>query len=81
MAEEIKLAHICVGLGRDCFVVPAYLSVVSVLELERELHQCVGDVSRGFIGDGELTLLFCAAFAGHRVNRRSRPWCGSSCPR
>jgi len=38
-AEEIELARILVGLGRDCFVVAADLVVVGVLKLERELHQ------------------------------------------
>jgi hypothetical protein len=41
----------------DCSMVAPDLGVVGVLELERELHQGVGDVSRGFIGDGELMLL------------------------
>ena len=65
LSEEIELTRILVGLGRDFLVVATYLDVVAVLELERELHQGVGDVGRGLIGDGELVLLFCAAFASH----------------
>src|SRR3974377_548552 len=76
--EEVERAWILVRLGRDCLVVTPDLCVVAVLELERELHQGVGDVSRGLIGDGELVLLFCSVFASHGVTRRSRPWCGSS---
>jgi len=67
LAEEIELARILAGLGRSFSVVAADLVVVGILELERELHQGVGDVGRGLIGDGELMLLFCAAFAGHRL--------------
>jgi hypothetical protein len=48
-------------------VVTPDLVVVGILKLKRELHQGVGDVGRGLIGDGELMLLFCAAFAGHRL--------------
>ena len=67
MAEEIELARIRVELGRDCLVVTPDLGVVGVLELECELHQGVGDVGRGLIGDGELVLLLCATFTGHRL--------------
>src|SRR5262245_22473382 len=35
------------------------------LEFEGELHECVGDVSGDFIGNGELVRLFCAGFARH----------------
>jgi hypothetical protein len=79
--EELKLTRISVGLGRDCLEVASDLDVVGVLELERELHQGVGDVGRRLVGDGELVLLLCAAFADHLVNRQSRLWYGSSCPR
>ena len=65
--EEIELARIRIELGRDCSVVTPDLVVVGILKLKRELHQGVGDVGRGLIGDGELMLLFCAAFAGHRL--------------
>ena len=37
------------------------------LKIERELHQGVGDVGHDLIGDGELMLLFCVAFAGQRL--------------
>ena len=67
LTEEIELARIRVGLGRDCLVVAPDLGVVVVLEVERELHQGVGDVGRSLVGNGELMLLFCAAFAGHRL--------------
>ena len=63
--EELKLTRISVGLGRDCLEVASDLDVVGVLELERELHQGVSDVSGGFIGEGELVLLLGAGFAGH----------------
>src|SRR5262245_41800700 len=36
------------------------------LEFEGELHECVGNVSGDFIGNGELVGLFCAGFARHR---------------
>jgi len=66
--KEIELARIVVGLvGGDCFVVATYLGIVAVLELNGELHQGVGNVGGGLIGDGELVLLFCAAFASHRL--------------
>src|SRR5215831_13866063 len=79
--EELELARIRVGRGRDCLVVTADLDVVVVLEVEGEVHERGGDVGGGLVGYGELVLLLCAAFAGHRVSRRSRPWCGSSCLR
>src|SRR5262245_64826714 len=47
--EEIELARIVVGLGRDWLVVTAYLGVVVCIEVEGELHQCLGDVSGDFI--------------------------------
>ena len=58
--EQVELARVLVRLGADGFVVAAYLSVVVCLEVEGELHQCLGDVGGGFIGDGELMLLLCA---------------------
>src|SRR5215813_10042868 len=67
LGEEIELAGIRDEPGRNCFVVATYLGVVVVLEVERELHQRVGDVGRRLVGDGELVFLFCAAFAGHRL--------------
>jgi len=57
---------VVVTLGADGLVVAAYLGVVVCLEVEGELHQCLGDVSSDFIGNGELIRLFCAGFARHR---------------
>src|SRR5215475_2274825 len=53
-AEEIELTGIVVRLGGDRLVVTTYLGVVVCLEVEGELHQCVGNVSGDFIGNGEL---------------------------
>ena len=63
--KEIELARIVIGLGRNRLIVATNLGVVAVLELDREPHQGVSDVSGGFIGEGELVLLFGAEFAGH----------------
>jgi hypothetical protein len=49
LAEEIELPRIHVGIGRDFAVVAPDLVVVGVLEVERELHQGVGDVGGGFV--------------------------------
>src|SRR5262249_22228673 len=76
-----ELPRIRGRVGGELLVVTPDLVVVGVLELEGELHQGVSDVGRGRIGDGEVVLLLCAPFAGHRVTQRSRPWCGSFCPR
>src|SRR3974377_1246017 len=66
--EELELARIVIGLGRNRLIVVTYLGVVVVLELERELHQRVGDVSDGLVGEGELVLLFGVVFAScHRA--------------
>ena len=65
--EELELAGIPLRLGRDCLEVAPDLDVVGVLKVERELHQRVGDVGSGLIGDGELMLLLCAAFTDHRL--------------
>src|SRR5262245_21827431 len=65
-AEEIELAGIVVRLGGDRLVVTTYLGVMVCLEFEGELHECVGNVSGDFIGNGELVGLFCAGFARHR---------------
>lgn len=59
-SEQVELARIVVGLGGNRLVVPADLGVVVVLELEGELHQRLGDVSGGFIGEVEFVRLFCA---------------------
>src|SRR5262249_3355406 len=64
-AEEIELAGIVVRLGGDRLVVTTYLGVMVCLEFEGELHECVGNVSGDFIGNGELVGLFCAGFARH----------------
>src|SRR5262249_2818547 len=66
--KEIELARIVLRLRCDRLVVATYLGVVGILELEREPHQGVGDVSDGFIGEGELVLLLGAVFAScHRA--------------
>ena len=65
--KEIELARIVIGLGHNRLIVATYLGVVVVLELEREPHQGVGDVSGGFVGEGELVFLFGAGFARYRL--------------
>jgi hypothetical protein len=52
VAEQVELPRAVVTFGRDGLVVTAYLGKVGRLELQGELHQGVGSVSRGFIGDG-----------------------------
>ena len=49
-AEQIELLVVRFGLER--FVVTADLSQVACLEFQGKLHQRVGDVGCGFIGDG-----------------------------
>jgi len=63
--KEIELARIVIGLGHNRLIVATYLGVVGILELEAQ--QDVGDVSGGFVGEGELVLLFGAGFARHRL--------------
>ena len=60
LREEFELARIVIGLWRNRLIVATNLGVVVVLELERELHQGVSDVSGGFIGEGEVVLLLGA---------------------
>ena len=48
------MAWVLVRPGSNRFVVATYLSVVAVLEVEGELHQGIGDVSGGLIGEGAL---------------------------
>jgi len=55
--KEIELARVVIGLGHNRLIVATYLGVVGILELEREAQQDVGDVSGGFVGEGELVLL------------------------
>ena len=50
--EQIKLARVVVGRGRDGLVMPAYLSEVGGLELQGEVHQRLGNIGGGFIGRG-----------------------------
>src|ERR1700693_1973386 len=73
-----------VTFWRDGLVVTAYLGEVARLELQGDLHQRVGNVSGGFIGDGVFGRLGCA-LARHRgrsgLTLPSRPSCGSSCLR
>jgi len=48
--------------------VATYLSVVAVFEVEGELHQGIGDVSGGLVGEGALVLLLGGVFASsHRA--------------
>ena len=49
LREEFELAKIVIGLWRNRLIVATNLGVVVVLELERESHQGVSDVSGGFI--------------------------------
>src|SRR5215471_10077294 len=63
IAEEIELAGIRGGHGRDCLVMAADLDVVVVLEVESELHERGGDIGGGLVGYGELVLLLSAVFA------------------
>ena len=51
-AEQVELPTVVVTFWRDGFVVTAYLGEVARLELQGDLHQRVGNVSGGFIGDG-----------------------------
>ena len=52
-AEQIELPRaVGVTFRRDGLVVAENLSEVARLECQGELHQCVGNVSGGFVGDG-----------------------------
>ena len=50
VCEQIELPVVKFGL--ESFVVTADLSQVGCLEFQGKLHQRVGDVSCGFVGDG-----------------------------
>jgi hypothetical protein len=65
--EELELTRVLVGLERDGLVMATYLGEVVVLELERELHERISDVSGGFIREGEKVGLFGAGFARHQL--------------
>ena len=53
LAEQVELPRgVGVAFRCDGFVVAADLGEVARLEFQGELHQRVGNVSGGFIGDG-----------------------------
>ena len=55
-AEHVELPRVVVMTGCEGVVVMAYFGEVSRLELQGEIHQGIGDVSSGFIGEGVFRL-------------------------
>ena len=67
IVEQVEFVSVMVRLERKGWVVAAYFGGVVVVELERELHRGAGEVSDGFISEGELGLLFCGRSAPQKL--------------